>query len=170
MSKAWDGTGVSGWILRAGPRSWRRGRARFRLELLATRTIWWLAVPATVATGVVAVRIVRVKRSRKFDRELSATLTELNEILRHGPESQDRASIDSWIAQAELRAKAVLGRLTGIRPPNREWGDLLESYVDLAERTIAAITTGVSADQRRHLVEQGENLARRYEALRLRGG
>ena len=147
---------------------------------LAERRFWWFApwdlalTPAVIAVAALALAPRLRNPSRwaeaRFDRDLYASLVELGNILNNGPTQQDRAVVESWIAQAHQRALSILHTLERIKAPSREWNDLLEAYVDLTKETVAAIPAGVTADERQSLVVEGDDLLRRYEGLRLRIG
>jgi hypothetical protein len=97
---------------------------------------------------------------------LYACLVELHDILDVGPADQGREVIDAWTAKAYGRATTVLNRLERMTPPSREWNELLDAYSALTRKTVAAIPSGVTPDQRRRLLDEGGELSRRYEDLR----
>ena len=147
---------------------------------LAERRFWWFApwdlvlTPAVVAVAALALA-PRLRNpsgwaEARFDRDLHASLVELDNILNNGPAQQDRAVVESWIAQTHERALSIVHTLERMKAPSREWNDLLEAYVELIKKTVAAIPTGATADERQSLVVEGDDLLRRYESLRLRIG
>lgn len=154
-------------------------------QYFVTGGIWWFApwdfllAPATIAVVFAAFGIGPLAaqlRSRSdssdtdFDRELYANLVELADLLNNGPSRRDRASIESWIAQANTRGVRVLHNFERMNAPTRGWRDLLGAYIDLTRKTVAAIPSGVTPDERRQLATEGDELSRRYEALRRRYG
>ena len=69
-------------------------------------------------------------------------------------------------ARAYERATTVLNRLERMTTPGPEWNELLGGYLVLTRKTLAAIPSGVTPDERRRLVDEGDELATRYENLR----
>lgn len=155
------------------------------VQYAVTGGIWWFApwdimlALATISVAVAAVAAgphgaqIRNRFSStdaEFDRELYRNLVELGDILNNGPERQDPASIQMWITRANERCLRVLGQLERMNAPSRDWNDLRDAYVDLTRKTVAALPSGVTPDERRMLVAEGAELSRQYETLRLRVG
>ena len=143
---------------------------------VVAKQIWWFApwdlalTPAVLAVAAFALAPALMSRpgwaEARSDRDLYASLVELGEILNNGPTQQDRAVVGAWITQAHQRALSVLHTLERMKAPSREWSELLAAYIELTKRTVAAIPSGVTPDQRRLMAAEGAQLARRYEKLR----
>ena len=147
---------------------------------IRTERVFWLApwdlllAPATLAVSIAAFpRLVPpVLRARlwsapaNLDRELSAVLQELGDILNGRPSPDDRRQFETWVEDASARGSAVLIRLERQRAASGEWGALIDAYIALTRRLVAAIPSGVTAEEREMLSDEGDRLARKYEALR----
>ncbi len=126
----------------------------------------WDLLLGPLALGVAFLAHKAGSRFAAFDRELYSALVELREALAVGPARQDPESLDSWILEATTSGHRVLRRFERIVAPDRESADLLRAYVELTRRTVTAIPSGVTGDERRQLADEGDELSLRYESLR----
>ena len=151
-------------------------------QFAMTQRIWWfslwdvLLAPATAAVTVAAfpwllpggVRRLMLSPEVKLDRDLVSILGELGDILGSRPPSDDAHAVESWAANAVPQGTQVLRRLEGMVAPTPEWSDLLRAYIALTRRTVAAIPSGVTAEQYQALQAEGDDLSLRLEGLRPR--
>lgn len=100
---------------------------------------------------------------RRFDRLLTATISEFNDVLDVGADRRPEGA-----ARAKLKddARAIAARLETLTPPTAKWQGLVDDYIELMALHLQHFGEVLPEDVQRQFAEINDRATIRREALR----